>query len=38
MSKYLTYDEGLEIPRGLKNQLSFGKIALLIIKDETTVA
>ncbi len=38
MSKYLTYDERLEIQKGLKEQLSFGKIALIINKDRTTVA
>lgn len=38
MSKFLTYDERLEIQKGLKNQLSFGQIALTINKDRTTVA
>ena len=38
MSKYLTYEERLEIQQGLKNQLSFGKIAISIGKDRTTVA
>lgn len=38
MSNYLTYDERLEIQKGLKNQLSFGKIAEVIGKDRTTVA
>lgn len=37
MSKYLTYKERLEIQQGLKNQLSFGKIAISIGKDRTTV-
>ena len=38
MSKYLTYGERLEIQQGLKNQLSFGKIAISIGKDRTTVS
>ena len=38
MSSYLTYDERLEIQKGLKNQLSFGKISEVINKDRTTVA
>lgn len=38
MSKFLTYDERLEIQKGLKEQLSFGQIALKINKDRTTVA
>ena len=38
MSKFLTYDERLEIQKGLKEQLSFGQIAKLIDKDRTTVA
>lgn len=38
MPKYLTYEERLEIQQGLKNQLSFGKIAISIGKDRTTVA
>lgn len=38
MSKYLTYDERLEIQKGLKEQLSFGQIATTIGKDRTTVA
>ena len=38
MSKYLTYEERLEIQQGLKNQLSFGKIAISIGKDRTTVS
>lgn len=38
MSKFLTYDERLEIQKGLKEQLSFGQIAKLINKDRTTVA
>lgn len=38
MSNYLTYDERLEIQKGLKEQLSFGKIAVIIKKDRTTVA
>lgn len=38
MSKYLTYEERLEIQQGLKNQLSFGEIAISIGKDRTTVA
>ncbi len=38
MSKFLTYDERLEIQKGLKEQLSFGKIAERIGKDRTTIA
>ena len=38
MSKYLTYHERLEIQAGLKQNLSFGEIALSIGKDRTTVA
>lgn len=38
MSKYLTYDERLEIEAGLKCGLSFGAIAKIISKDRTTVA
>lgn len=38
MSKFLTYDERLEIQKGLKEQLSFGQIAKLINKDRTTIA
>lgn len=38
MSKYLTYEERLEIEGGLKNHLSFGAIANLIGKDRTTIA
>ena len=38
MSKFLTYDERLEIQKGLKKQLSFGKVASVIGKDRTTVA
>ncbi|WP_430885099.1 IS30 family transposase [Fusibacter sp. JL216-2] len=38
MSKYLTYDERLEIEAGLKVGLSFGAIAKLISKDRTTIA
>lgn len=38
MSKYLTYEERLEIEGGLKNALSFGAIAKLIGKDRTTIA
>lgn len=30
MSKYITYEERLEIQQGLKKQLSFGKIASII--------
>ncbi|MBU5483959.1 IS30 family transposase [Clostridium sp. MSJ-11] len=38
MSKYLTYDQRLEIEAGLKENLSFGAIAKKINKDRTTVA
>ena len=38
MSKYLTFDERLEIQKGLKYQLSFGEIARTIGKDRTTIA
>lgn len=38
MSKYLSYEERLEIQAGLKQNLSFGKIAWNIGKDRTTVA
>ncbi len=38
MSKYLTYDERLEIEAGLKAGLSFGAIAKIIKKDRTTIA
>ena len=38
MSKYLTYDQRLEIQAGLKESLSFGAIAKKINKDRTTVA
>lgn len=38
MSKYLTFDERLEIQKGLKYQMSFGEIAKFIGKDRTTVA
>lgn len=38
MSKYLTYEERLEIEAGLRNNLSFGAIAKIISKDRTTVA
>lgn len=38
MSKYLTYEERLEIEGGLKKNLSFGAIANLIGKDRTTIA
>lgn len=38
MSKYLTYEERLEIQKRLKKPLSFGKIALMITKDRTPVA
>ena len=38
MSKYLSFDERLEIQAGLKQNLSFGRIALAIGKDRTTVA
>lgn len=38
MSKYLNYEEGLEIQQGLKNQLSFDKIAISIDKDRSAVA
>lgn len=33
MSKYLIYEEHLEIQQGLRNQLSFGKIDIIIGKD-----
>lgn len=38
MSKYLTYQERLEIEAGLKENLSFGVIALKLNKDRTTIA
>jgi len=38
MSKYLNYEERLEIEGGLKKNLSFGAIANLIGKDRTTIA
>jgi len=38
MSKYLTFDQRLEIQAGLKENLSFGAIAKRINKDRTTVA
>lgn len=38
MSKLLTYDERLEIQKGLKEQLLFGQIAKTVDKDRTTVA
>ena len=38
MSKYLTYEERLEIQQGLKNQLSFGKIAISIGQNRTNVS
>ena len=38
MSKFLTYEERLEIQKGLKEQLSFGQIAKTIHKDRTTIA
>ena len=38
MSKYLTFDERLEIQKGLKYQMSFGEIAKSIGKDRTTIA
>ncbi|MCV6599668.1 MAG: IS30 family transposase [Alphaproteobacteria bacterium] len=38
MSKYLTYDQRLEIEAGLKKGLSFGVIGKIISKDRTTVA
>lgn len=38
MSKYLTYDEKLEMEAGLKADLSFGAIGKIISKDRTTVA
>ncbi len=38
MSKFLTYDERLEIQKGLKEQLSFDQIGKVINKDRTTVA
>lgn len=38
MSKYLTYEERLEIQAGLKENLSFGAIGLKLNKDRTTIA
>jgi len=38
MSKYLTYDQRLEIEAGLKKNLSFGAIAKTISKDRTTIS
>ena len=38
MSKHLSYEERLEIQAGLKQNLSFGEIALTIGKDRSTVA
>jgi transposase, IS30 family len=38
MSKYLTYEERLEIGAGLKQNLSFGDIGRQIGKDRTTIA
>lgn len=38
MSKYLTYEERLEIEAGLKKNLSFGTIGKQIGKDRTTIA
>ena len=38
MSKFLTYEQRLEIQKGLKEQLSFGRIGETINKDRTTVA
>ena len=38
MSKYLTYEERLEIEAGLKQNLSFGEIGRQIGKDRTTIA
>lgn len=38
MSKYLTYQERLEIEACLKENLSFGVIALKLNKDRTTIA
>ncbi len=38
MSKYLTFDERLEIQKGLKYQMPFGEIAKSIGKDRTTIA
>jgi len=38
MSKYLTYEERLEIEAGLKQNLSFGEIGRRIGKDRTTIA
>lgn len=38
MSKYLTYEERLEIQEGLKQSLSFGAIGRKICKDRTTIA
>lgn len=38
MSKYLTYEERLEIQAGLKQNFSFGEIGRQIGKDRTTIA
>lgn len=38
MSKYLSYDQRLEIEARLKANLSFGAIAKIILKDRTTVS
>ena len=38
MSKYLTYDQRLELEAGLKNCLSFGAIGKIISKDRTTIS
>lgn len=38
MSKYLTYQERLEIEASLKENLSFGVIALKLKKDRTTIS
>lgn len=38
MSKYLTYEERLQIEAGLKENLSFGAIGRQIGKDRTTIA
>ncbi|OEF97202.1 IS30 family transposase, partial [Desulfuribacillus alkaliarsenatis] len=38
MSKYLTFDQRLEIEIGLKERLSFGEIAEKLAKDRTTIS
>lgn len=38
VSKYLSYENRLEIEAGLRRQLSFGEIAEIVGKDRTTIA